>query len=328
MNRHDDELDRLFRAARPADVRSDRPLGAPEIALRENIIRGAVRAPKRRARPRIIWAGVTAAVATLAVAVLVTLSVLSPAQQAIALTPPPLPYSTAGSMSDVVIDAERALSASSGPEQASHVESVVWGWSAEIEQQRIESVPQEITFDWGEGETATTTIVAADSYWPEGDRPPGVEPSPYRPGEIIDEVKTAPEDFDAPAELTSLTGDSREELFAALGAFGVSESSSSGELLAAIDGLMQYWTLSNAQHAELLEILIDADDVEVLGATRDRLGRDVIGLQVSSTIPERTDTVFISRDTGRLVGVESELIEPRDGLPAGVISYAMWEAAH
>ncbi|MFK3677990.1 hypothetical protein ACI2IP_09665 [Microbacterium sp. NPDC090218] len=328
MNRQDEELDRLFRAARPTDATRDRPLGAAEIALRESIIRGTVRAPKRTARPRLIWAGVTTAVATLAIAVLVTINVLTPNQQAVALTPPPLEYSAAGSVADVVRDAEAALSDSPGPAQESHVESVVWGWSVESEQQRIESVPQEITFDWGVGKTATTTIVAAHSSWGDGDLPPGVKPSPYRPGEIIDEVVTPPEDFDAPAALTSLTGDSREAMLAALGAFGATENSSSGEMLTAIDGLMQYWTLSNAQHAALLELLIDAGDVKVLGATNDRLGRDVIGLQVSSMIPERTDTVFISRDTGRLVGAENELDEPRDGLPAGVISYAMWDAQH
>jgi hypothetical protein len=36
------------------------------------------------------------------------------------------------------------------------------------------------------------------------------------------------------------------------------------------------------------------------------------------------DTVLISARTGRIVGMENELTEPMDFIPAGVVGYIMW----
>lgn len=325
MNTRDDDLDRLFRAARP-NRQFERNLSATEIALRESIIRGTRTTRLPRARPKYIWAGLTTAAASLAVAAIVTLNVLAPDQHAIALTPPELQYSSAPQLAEVVDGAQESLRTAPGPTLRSHVEYVVWGWSAEIEEERIESVPQAITFDWAPGDPATTTILAAESFWDDTERPTGMSPSPYEPGELIDEMVVAPEDFGAPEPLVNLTDGSREALEAALSVFGATEGSSSDELLAAIDGVMQYWTLSNAQHAMLLDLLMKSDDIDVLGTTTDRVGREVIGLAVPSAVPERTSTVFVATATGRLVGIESELTKPLDGLPAGVISYSMWDS--
>ena len=210
--------------------------------------------------------------------------------------------------------------------QQSKVHSVVWGWSVELAEKRIEMIPQEITFDWAPGGTATSTIVAGGSYWSDDEHPAGINASPYEPGDMIDTVITPPEDFDLPSVVADLDGSTSTDLQAALAAFGATEASSSGELLAAITGLLQYWTLSDTQHATLLTLLADAGGMTVRGVTTDRLGRNVTGLQVSSVIPERVETAFVSTKTGRIVGVESELTRPLDALPAGVISYTMWDA--
>lgn len=324
MNVSDDELDRLLRAANPAPHRDDR-LSAAHIAIREGIIRGSHPTRSRRPRKTLFWAGLTTAVATAAAAV-IAVSVLSPTGQAVALTPPPLEYRTSGSLAEVVDDAEQALLAPPDVEQESRVHSVSWGWSVDIEQGNVEVVPQDITFVWAPGETATSTIVAGDSYWSDAERPADVEPSEYQPGDLIDKVVIPPEDFTLPAEAATLSGSSPEDLKPALAVFGATPESSSGELLAAIIGLMQYWTLSDEQHATLLRLLVDAGDVQVLGETTDRLGRDVIGLRVASTTPERVEAVLVSVETGRIVGTESELVKPLDTLPVGVISYTMWDA--
>ncbi|MFJ2551747.1 hypothetical protein [Microbacterium sp. NPDC087591] len=328
MNVSVDELDRLFRAAHPAPPQDHEALSAAHIALREDIIRGAVRPRRHRQRPRrtLLWAGLTTAVATVVAAAVIAVNVLSPTGQAVALTPPPLEYRPSGSLSDVVDDAEQALLAPPDIQQESRVHSVSWGWSVDVAQDHVEVVPQDITFVWAPGETATSTIVAGDPYWSDAERPADVEPSEYQPGDLIDEVVIPPEDFTLPAAAATLSGSSREDLEPALAAFGATPASSSGELLSAIAGLMQYWTLSDAQHATLLRLLIDTGDVHVLGETTDRLGRDVIGLRVASATPERVDTVFVSIESGRIVGTESELIEPLDTLPVGVISYTMWDA--
>ncbi|MFJ5000178.1 hypothetical protein ACIP5T_18650 [Microbacterium sp. NPDC088619] len=327
MSVSDVEIDRLFRAMSPASDLADRPsLSAAEIAIREGIIRGTFRRAPRRSRRGIVWAGVTTATAAMAVAVLVAVTVLTPSQPAMALTPPPLSYTAAPALAEVFADAQDALQAPPDVEQESRVRSVAWGWNVDMGDKRVEIVPQEITFTWAPGETATSTIIAGDSLWPDGNRPEGVEPSPYEPGEVIDTVVTPPEEFTLPPAAQELRGSSREDLESALAVFGATPESSSGELAAAIMGLFGYWTLNDEQHATLLEILADADGISVRGETNDRLGRDVIGLQMSSVIPERVETLFVSVETGRIVGVESELVKSLDGLPTGVILYTMWDA--
>lgn len=326
MTHSDEDLDRIFRAANPVPPARARVLSAADIAVRESIIRGAYKpAQRQRYAPRS-WAVFATAGATVAVAAIVTVNVLMPAQQAVALTPPPLHYSAAPPLAEVIENATDHLIEPPDVDQRSSVHSSVWAWNVEMADKHVEIVPQEITFEWAQGEAATATIVAGDSFLSDNERAEGVEPSPYEPGEVIDTVVTQPEDFTLPPEVVNLDGSAATDLQAALAAFGATPESSSGELLAAITGLLEYWTLDDEQHATLLELLVDSGGVTVRGETIDRLGRDVIGLQVSSVIPERIDTVFVSTETGRIVGMESELVTQLDGLPAGVITYTMWDA--
>ncbi|GAA3661529.1 hypothetical protein [Microbacterium marinilacus] len=327
MSTREDDLDRLFRAAAPERRSAATARSAADVRLRESIIRGAA-APRRaasRTRTRALWAGASTAVAAVTIGVLAAVGVLSPSPRAVALTPPPLQYSDAGSLDDVLDDALVTLAAQDGPEQERQVQTIVWAWSAEIEQEHVEVVPQEITYEWTEDGGARTTIVAAPSFWDDGDRPDGVDASPYEPGELIDEVVTEPADFAVPEGITGLSGSSRDEISAALEVFGWTDGASSGELLVAFDGLLQHWTLSNAQEATMLEMLRDAGGLEVRGTATDRLGREVVGIGVASTSEDQEDTVLIDAETGRLAGVENELTEPVDPLPAGVISYTLWD---
>lgn len=320
MSYSDDDLERLFRAAQPPQ----RPLDARAIAIREDIIHGRSR---RRTRPGLIWAGLTTATAAAIVAVLVTVSVLSPTQNAVALTPPPLTYTSAASLDDVLEDADLILPAEPDITQSSSVHSVTWGWNVDMGSKHVEIVPQDIAFEWDKDTGSTTTVVAGESPWLDGERPEGIDPSPYKPGELIDRVVTPAENFTLAPDAANLAGASTADLEAALAVFGATPESSSGELLSAITGLLQYWTLSDEQHATLLRLLDEAGGLTVRGETTDRLGRDVIGIAVSQVIPERQETVFISTETGRIVGMESELVQPLDGLPLGVILYTMWDAA-
>lgn len=327
MNPSDADLDRLFRAANPDPKRGDVRLTATEISLRESIIRGETqKRHSRRPRRGLFWAGLTTATAAVVVIALVAVGVLNPAQQAVALTPPPLSYAAASPLDEVMGEAETALRTPPDTAQVPGVHSVVWGWSAQMDTDEVEIVPQDVTFTWAPGQGSRTTIVAGESYWSENERPDGVGPSPYSPGDLIDEVVTPAEEFTLPADALNLTGSSPADLEKALVVFGATPDASSGELFAAVTGLLDYWTLSDEQHATILKLLDDAGGLTVRGETTDRLGRDVIGVQVSQVIPERRETFFISEDTGRIVGMESEIIKPLDGLPLGVITYAMWDA--
>lgn len=327
MSYSDDDLDRLFRAgvsAPPTDVAP--PPDAKAVAVRESIIRGTYRPTRRRRRPALVWAGAATATAAVVVATLVAVNVLTLTQTAVALTPPALTYADAPPLEEVLDTAERELLASPDIPQASAVTSVIWGWNVDMGSKHVEIVPQEVTFEWAPGGGSSSVAVAGDSFWSDNERPEGVEPSPYEPGEVINSVVTPAEDFTLAADAMNLHGSSATDLESALAVFGATPSSSSGQLLAAATGLLQYWTLDDKQHATLLQLLDGAGELTVRGNTVDRLGRDVIGVKVSQVIPERQETFFISVDTGRIVGVESEIIEPLNGLPLGVITYTMWDA--
>lgn len=327
MTMTDDQLDRLLIAANPAPPHEFTAPSAQDIALRERIIRGDL-ASRREPRRRGIWAaGLTTAVACGAIVALIAVNVLAPDQRAVALTPPPLSYTNPESLPTVIRDAHAALADADGPAQANHVEYVTWGWSIDMSEEHIEVIPQEITSDWTLEGGSVTTIVAGQSFWTDDERPAGLGESPYEPGDLIDRVVMTPEQFNIPPATAALTGSSREDLAAALAPYVEDDPNpTSGELATAIGSLLSLWTLTDEQHATLLDMLVDAGGVTVLGQTTDRLGRDVVGLRVSEPFnPRYRITVLVSRDTGRIVGMEDELMEPLDFIPAGVTGYTLWD---
>jgi hypothetical protein len=326
MTLTDDRLDELFALAHPSPAR-DTALRAQDIALRERIIRGDV-TPRRAPHRRGIWAaGLTTAVASCAIIALIAVNVLATDRSAVALTPPPLVYTTAEPLDVVIADAHAALSDGDGPVQAPHVEFVTWGWSIDMSEKNIEVIPQDVTIDWTPGEGGVTTILAGEPYWEDGERPEGLGESPYEPGELIDRVTMTPEQFNIPPATAALDGSSREELESALAPYLSGDAApTSGELATAIVSLMFQWTLTDEQHATLLDMLVDAGGVTVLGRTTDRLGRDVVGLEVAEPLNSHYRlTVLVSRETGRIVGTEDELTEALDFIPAGVTGYTLWD---
>jgi hypothetical protein len=326
MNVSDDELDRLFRAANPATTERFAALTAREIAVREGIIRGTFETSRtRRRRSGWAWGGLTAAVASIAVVAVIAVNVLGPTQSAVALTPAPLQYANAQPLSAVVSDAQQRLDMPDDVVQQSRVRTVGWGWDIDIAEEHVEVVPQEATFEWSPETGSVSTVVAAASYWADGERPKGITPSPYEPGDVISEVVTSAEDLDIPTGVVTLKGSSREQLFSALADLGATPESSSGELLLAIGQLLSYWTLTDEQHATLMRMLVDAGGVTVLGETKDRLGREVIGLRVTDDDSNYRNTLLVSEDTGRIVGMENELTTPMEFIPAGVVGYTLWD---
>lgn len=319
----DDEIDRLLRAVNPATASADE-LSVQAIAVRESIIRGTY-APARQ-RQGWAWGRFAVAVAAIVAIVIVATNVLAPAQRATALTPPPLQYDNAQPLATVVQEAKERLGSTVSVVQERRVSSLVWGWSIDLAKERVESVPQRVTFEWAPETGSRSTIIAGEFHWPAGVRPEGIEESPYQPGDTITQLVTAPQDLKIPADVMNLNDGSRESMDKALTSLGATESSSSGEVLVVIGRLLSYWTLTNEQHNILIDRLVEAGGVTVLGESTDRLGRDVIGLRVADPATTYQDTVLISRDTGRIVGMENELTAAQDFIPAGVIGYTLWDA--
>lgn len=266
------------------------------------------------------------AAAALAVIAVAAVTFLVPRTPASAVTPVPIVFTGGGTLTEIADAAAEALAESAGPAaplRSSH--TVMWGLAVDADAQRSEIVPQVTTLRWDEDLSGSFLAVAGEAYWPDGSAPAG-EGSTSLPGEVISEMEFAPGEYGTP--VVALPGESREDVLALLTAFGLPESPMASDVVQAMTGAFDHWTLTNEQHAELLSILVETGGLTVLGLGTDRAGREVVGVEMKSIFPGVMDVVLISAETGRIVGVESKRVTPDGIVPAGaVISYRMWDTA-
>lgn len=319
--RMDDDLARTLAKGDPTRTPRDARPDAAALAMRDQIT--GVSPSRARVFPRVLMSA-AAAIVVIAVA---AVTVFFPHAAAYAVTPVPIVFAGGGSTAEVVEMAEGKLATSAGPmvpERGSH--TVMWGLSVEPEAQRSAIVPQVTTLSWAEDLSGSFLAVVGEPYWPEGVQPSVDGGWSADPGDVISEMKFAPGEYGTP--VVELPGDSRDDVVALLTAFGLPQSPTASEVVQAMTGAFDHWTLTNEQHAQLLALLVDTGGVTVLGSGTDRVGRPVVGLSMKSIFPGVKDLVLISAETGRIVGVESSRVTPDGIVPAGaVISYRMWDTA-
>ena len=120
-------------------------------------------------------------------------------------------------------------------------------------------------------------------------------------------------------------GDSADDVQAMLVAYGMPADPDASQLVDSLITAFDQWTLTDAQHAVVLEMLEAEDGVSVLGATTDRLGRPVYALSVPAAGDGTDETVLISTESGRIVGVETEQASADGIIPEGaVVMYNLW----
>lgn len=91
-----------------------------------------------------------------------------------------------------------------------------------------------------------------------------------------------------------------------------------------IDTALQFWTLTNAQHLELIRT-IAGTDARVLGTAVDRTGEPVVGVAAIQPLGAGELHLLISLDTGRIVASETYTLTTNELFPAHtVISYTNW----
>lgn len=317
MDDDDDRLTAMLRASNPARTPLDAGPDAAALAVRDRIMGAGSTRP--RALPRVMWAAAAAFVVIAVAAV----SILIPRAPAAAVTPAPIAFTDGGAIGEVVRMAEERLATTPGPRSPSRfARSESWGLSVDVDEQRSEIVPQVMTLEWNADLSGSMTVVAGEPYWPAGVARQG-EGATTPPGETLSEMEFAAGQWDTP--VVDLPGSSREDMLALLTAFGMPESPTASDVIQAVTGVFEQWTLTNEQHGQLLRILEDAGGMTVLGSGTDRAGRDVVGVETKSIFPGVEDLVLISAETGRIVGVESTRLAP-DGivLAGAVISYRMW----
>lgn len=313
-------LDRLLAQADPAQTPQDAKPDAAALQVRERIIRSAPRPhPLRR---RIVgWAS---GLAVAAAAVVVAVAVLLPQGMAVAESPAPLDFSAERSTTETLRAAQTALAETSGPAVPERlVRSATWGLDINGGTGETEVVPQLNTLRWEPDLSGRMVSIRGVPYDPT-DASANVGAEISSSGEVSVDLAIEPGEFATP--VPDAFGDSRADVEGALMSFGMPDEPTGSEVVLATTAVLEQWTLTNAQESQIIGILAEADGVEALGATTDRLGRPVAGLRVVTGDGAASDIVLLSLETGRIVGVERTNIVEDELIAAGaILSYTMWD---
>lgn len=311
-------LESMLRAASQARTGVDASPTAEALLARDRIMRDA--RPRRRRRAVAIgWAsGLALAAASVVVAAAVVVPQMT-ARAGASFSSSAAPTSVA----QIVEAARNELSDSVGPaEPKRFAQTASWNFSINGDTGELKAFTQLSTITWEPDGSGHVVLVNSPEQDPN-------DAEWYSHSEIsgagnIEEFDMLPGEFVTP--LTEPPGNSRAGVQDALDALQTPSDPSAFEVVTAITTLFGQWTLTNEQHAALLSILDEAGDAEVVPATTDRLGRPIHGIRVLSDDGAVSDVLFISIDTGRIVGLERTIVKADSLLPAGaILSYQLWD---
>lgn len=315
----DDEFTRLLTQANPARTPREALPDADALRMKQRILARKRRSSRHAPSPRLAWGAVaTAGVAGVAVA----LGVLAPVGAAVAVTPQPLEFVQAGSAGDILDHAQDMLAEDAVvTAPVREVESVSWALSVDVDEQEMAIAPQWTTLLWNDDLSGHLTVLAGEQYWPSEHAGGQAE---ILPGdEVLVDMAFEAGQYTTP--VAQPVGDSAADVVAMLTAFGMPADPSAGDVVVAAYSALDQWTLTDEQHAQLLAYLESRGGVEALGTTTDRLGRAVDALSIASDTGVDY-TVLLSRESGRIVGVEKVQSEGDGIIPAGaVVSYRLWD---
>lgn len=333
----DDDLDEQIRRLNPVLSLADAgPLDDREIAILQRV-RERVRtgAPRRALIPLVAWTRAVP-VALAAVFVLVIGLIVVPsmnADHAVALTPPPLKLtSTSESLGDVVERAKGLLEADAGPTAMARRESHSLGWYLQLDQaasgERTAVIsPQVEDLVWNPDGSGHRLTTAGVPYLADGTNGAIDHARAPKPGTVLYDVTFPAGGLESP--VTDAPGTSAAEIRAFLTAHWhpIADSPSASEIITTTNSVFGMWTLTNEQHAQILDLLLHAPGAEVAGTAVDRAGRDVTVIAADATQnPDFRVQLLVSNETGRIVGVEHVRRTPSEDLPAGAVtSYTLWD---
>ncbi|MFY9714321.1 MAG: hypothetical protein WAK00_12675 [Microbacterium sp.] len=314
-------LDQMLMDADPARTPRDAKPDAEALAIRDRIISGEIK-PKRDRAVGVRWA--TAIAAFVVVAGVAAFAAFSSQGQAVAGTPGPLTFTGSSTVEQIVDDAQLALASTPGPpEPLRFVRAASWGYSINMTMEESKIVPQLSTLSWEADQSGRMTIIEGEAYSPD-DAAANVNAEVSSTGEVVTELIMEPGQFGSP--IADPPGSSAEDMRAMLTALGVPVDPSAGELMRGISSAVNQWTLTNEQEGHLLDLVASTGGATALGETTDRLGRPVAGISVPSPNMAATEVILISRETGRIVGMETTSVKGDDVLPKGaIIAYRLWD---
>ncbi|ALX67082.1 hypothetical protein AB663_002766 [Microbacterium sp. XT11] len=314
----DERLDELLHAASPARTPLTAKPDADALAMLERIMSTDPR--PHRTRNRLL--GFASAAVAVVMAAALGISVLTPSGQAIAGTPPPLAFEGEASVESTVGAAQKTLADSPGPSEPQRfVRSATWSLNIDGDTGATTVVPQLVTLQWEADQSGRVVVVDGDQYDP-ADAAANASARVSTSGKVSMDLTMKPGEFTTP--VATPPGSTRESLVGALQALGMPAQASAADVTTAMGALLEQWTLTNRQEAELLAILGESEGVTALGRTTDRLGRPVAGMRVVSADGAASDVILLSLETGRIVGIERTNVTENEYMPAGaVIGYRL-----
>lgn len=329
----DSELDRLLAASDPHPDRGSRLDAAAEQTL-ARILATATPRPRRR----LVWTMSLPALAAAVVALIVVLVVnpFAPAGPAAAKGLRPLTFTPVSLSLDEQLDAaQEMLAVSAGPAEPVR-QGVTVAWYAHVTMDGPDEgtviSPEVMTITWNEDLSSNMHVTVGRGYRPgdEGIEIPVREGLPAVGTVVRDDDFTAEEmgysDSSMPAYLEE--GSSLEFYRDAFERMRGEQPSGAATALQQTGDFLRNWTLTNAQEANILEVLRTQPGLELLGSTTDRAGRDVFGLAAASDTGMHEVVMLVSLETGRIVGTEVTYLGHDEEIPIptnSVMSYELWD---
>jgi len=205
------------------------------------------------------------------------------------------------------------------------------GWYLHIDYRadltsKVAISPEVTSLTWRADLSGRRVITAGVPYWADGSRSPVDSRGAREPGTVLFDTVYRPGEFE-PA-VTDTPGNDAESTLAFLRAYGMPETPSASDVMQATLFAFMDWTLSNEQHAHILNLLVATNEAAVAGSGMDRIDRPITAIAANSTAnPDFRYLLLVSERTGRIVGVETTRRFPSDDLPAGAVtSYTLWDA--
>lgn len=321
-----DELKRRIRAANPLPVSRDTPLSERaerELAVllatpREPSTEGFL--PRRRA---------TLIVGTIAAAVTIILSVgvvnvFSP-RPAAAASPPLLESAPLSADIGAILGRLSAMALAS-PTPASSDVIAAETWSAELTPAAAAAIfvqPREVIRTRQDDLSGSVVTRAGTVRW-------GIveEATPPAPGTILERFDYDVGEFPLLFPVAPPTSASALQGYL-LQYVGLNEATATGDVFRSIVDLRNEWVLTGAQTAAILELLSVRDDVSLLGAVTDRLGRQGIAVATDSRLGGAfRDLLIFNPTTGLLLSAEDIYLGGVPDIeltPPTVMNYIAWK---
>ncbi|CCK25378.1 hypothetical protein BN159_0999 [Streptomyces davaonensis JCM 4913] len=314
-----DELE-LLRAANPVPTDGPHYGDGPLDHRAEQRLLRLTRTPAGRRRPRLVWGlAATAVVAALVSALLFSDRTTAPAVAA------PRPLVVRADVTPVTLQtlaarAEAAVDGSPALRKGTHAQS----WSLGMSEDKPPiTLPEERVVRWRADGSHTELVVATDP------RHPG-RPVLSGDGELVDDghvlsSRTYPPSWsDAPPQSPPPDDAGRLRAYLREATHSPAEPDT-GELLYAVQVLLDTWTLGDRESAALVRLLADTDGLRPAGQVTDRLGR-----RGQAYVHDRSGTrqmLIMDPATGAVLGLETTFTkaDPEYGVKADdVMEYSAW----